>query len=112
MANGQRKKLPSSVGGKLDTGTTEVLVNEGASPCASLSSARPLQSSTRRASLPRTSASSSSQTTRALRVSSVASAESGTVLNTYYECATVITTFPFLCPPSTYLKASAICSNG
>ena len=29
-----------------------------------------------------------------------------------YECATVITTFPFLCPCSTYLKASAICSNG
>ena len=25
---------------------------------------------------------------------------------------TVITTFPFLCPCSTYLKASVICSNG
>ena len=29
-----------------------------------------------------------------------------------YECATVITTFPFLCPRSTCLKASAIRSNG
>ena len=29
-----------------------------------------------------------------------------------YECATVITTFPFLCPCSTYLKASAIRSKG
>ena len=29
-----------------------------------------------------------------------------------YECATVITTFPFLCPRSTYLNASAICSKG
>jgi hypothetical protein len=27
-------------------------------------------------------------------------------------CATVITTFPFLCPCSTYLKASAIRSRG
>src|SRR5947208_1484283 len=27
-------------------------------------------------------------------------------------CANVITTFPFLCPLSTYLWASAICSNG
>src|SRR5258706_5197435 len=29
-----------------------------------------------------------------------------------YECSTVITTFPFLCPCSTYLKASTICSKG
>ncbi len=28
------------------------------------------------------------------------------------ECSTVITTFPFLCPCSTYLKASAICFKG
>lgn len=27
-------------------------------------------------------------------------------------CTTVMTTFPFLCPFSTYLKASAVCSNG
>lgn len=29
-----------------------------------------------------------------------------------YGCSTVITTFPFLCPLSTCLKACAICSNG
>ncbi len=29
-----------------------------------------------------------------------------------YECSTVITTFPLLCPCSTYLKASAICAKG
>lgn len=34
------------------------------------------------------------------------------LLHFIYECATVITTFPFLCPCSTYLKASAICSRG
>ena len=29
-----------------------------------------------------------------------------------YASATVITTFPFLCPCSTYLKASLMCSKG
>ena len=80
MANGQSEELPSSVGGKSDTGTIEVLVKEGGKSMASPSLARSLQSSTRRASAPKTNASSSSQTIRALRVSSVASAESDTAL--------------------------------
>jgi hypothetical protein len=33
------------------------------------------------------------------------------VVTFMYQCDTMITTFPFLCPCSTHLKASAVCSK-